>query len=231
MAPEAGVIDTSSAYDVDYDNLAVVNAWETRRLRFLRIDGGDEYIRQALIQTQQDPVVMALASSAALQPVGAKEMNDTIGAISNALLGVAIELLPEEADRQFPDRIKQFAPKPVVIGNMTIGWGGVSLRTVHHRNASMGITLAQPFQGKGYGTEAINWMLDWAFGHMGLHTVSLTAASYNQRGIGLYKKLGFRVEGRRKETIYFDRGWHDEIDFGMTEHEWEALRGRKKKKA
>ncbi len=221
MATE--LIDTSSTYNVDYTSDDIVHAWQSKRLSMIRIDVGDEHVRNALAGIQQDPVVTALASSAALQPVGKTDLDGQISAIANALLGVAIALLPDEAEKH---DASSTSGKPVIIGSMTLGWGGLSPRTAHHRHASMGITLAREWQGRGYGGEAINWMLDWAFGQAGLHTVSLTAASFNPRGIHLYKKLGFRVEGRRKETIYFNRGWHDEIDFGMTEHEWDALRRR-----
>ncbi|OAA75114.1 Acyl-CoA N-acyltransferase [Akanthomyces lecanii RCEF 1005] len=226
MATES--IDTSSAYNVDYTSENVVNAWQSKRLHMIRIEVGDERIRKALAGIQQDPVVTALASSAALQPVGKTDLDGQISAISNALLGVAIALRPEEAkSRAHPIGHDPDDKSFVIIGSMALGWGGLSPRTAHHRTASMGITLAREWQNRGYGGEAINWMLDWAFGHAGLHTVSLSAADFNQRGIHLYKKLGFRVEGRRRETIYFNRGWHDEIEFGITEHEWEALRQRK----
>lgn len=228
MASES-VIDTSAPFDVDYSFDDVTKAWQTQRLRMIRIGEGNDHIRQALARTLQDPVVMALASSSALQPTNNQYIDDEISAISSATLGVAIALLPEEAGKfpNFDGAAAADPATPVIIGNMTIGWGGFSARTAHHRNASMSISLSRDFQGKGYGGEALNWLIDWAFGHAGLHTVSLTAASYNQRGIHLYKKLGFRVEGRRKETIYFNRGWHDEIDFGMTEHEWDALKQKK----
>jgi RimJ/RimL family protein N-acetyltransferase len=144
--------------------------------------------------------------------------------MSKALLGVAICLRPseEEEKQQEPSSEKK---KPTIIGTMCLGWGGISPRTAHHRSAHMGIVLAKPYQNKGYGREAINWMLDWAFKHAGLHTVCMIAASFNQRGIHLYQDIGFRLEGRRKEVCYFNRGWYDELDFGMTEHEWEKLRG------
>lgn len=194
----------------------------------ISVEVGDDHIREALGVIQQDPVITALASSAALQPVGKADLDGNISAISNALLGVAIALLPEEAQKHAHEDTGDRDPsKPVIIGNMTLGWGGISARTAQHRSASMSIALSKEWQNKGYGGEAINWMMDWAFAHAGLHTLSLSAASFNQRGIHLYKKVGFRVEGRHKETIYFNRGWHDEIDFGMTEHEWEALRQRK----
>ncbi|EGX90008.1 GNAT family acetyltransferase, putative [Cordyceps militaris CM01] len=218
MATES-TIDTSSTYTVDYTTEDVVNAWQTKRLRMIRIEPGDPAVRQALAGLQQDPVVTALASNAVLQPVGSADLDGAIAVISQALLGVAIALLPAaDASPELP---------PVIIGNMTLGWGGLAPRTAHHRTAGMGITLARAWQGQGYGAEAIDWMLDWAFAHAGLHSVSLSAADFNQRAVRVYQKLGFRVEGRYKERIYFNRAWHDEIAFGITEHEWAALRGKK----
>lgn len=96
---------------------------------------------------------------------------------------------------------------------------------MHHRNAEIGITILKEHQGKGYGREAINWMLDWGFKHAGLHTIGITTASYNPRAVHLYESMGFVVEGRRRQTIWQNRGWHDLIELGMTEKEWEALRG------
>ncbi|OAA60054.1 Acyl-CoA N-acyltransferase [Cordyceps fumosorosea ARSEF 2679] len=214
------IIDTSTTYNIDYTTDDIVNAWQTQRLRMIRIEPGDMHVRKALAVLQQDPVVTALASSAALQPVGGPDLDFAIGAISQAQLGVAVALLPTEPEAASSD-------KPVIVGNMTLGWGGLSARTAHHRTASVGITLARQWQGRGYGAEAMGWLLDWAFAHAGLHTVSLTAAAFNQRAIGMYKKVGFRVEGRHKERIFFNHGWHDEIAFGITEDEWALLRGRK----
>lgn len=36
--PSEPIIDTSSTYTVDYNAAEVVNAWQTKRLRMLRID-------------------------------------------------------------------------------------------------------------------------------------------------------------------------------------------------
>ncbi|KAJ6445352.1 putative oxidoreductase [Purpureocillium lavendulum] len=114
---------------------------------------------------------------------------------------------------------------PTIVGVICLGWGGANPATAHHRGSHIGVSLAAAHQGRGYGREAIDWMLDWAFRHAGLHTVAISAASYNARACALYERMGFAREGRRRETIWMDRRWHDEIEFGMTEGEWEALRG------
>ncbi|KAG5976664.1 hypothetical protein E4U55_007257 [Claviceps digitariae] len=246
------LVDTSTSYEVDYSTSQIVNAWRTKRLEFIKIDESNEAIREFLPQVEQDPVVLALASSRVLGPQGEKDMRAQLEAWSNALLSVAICLredvegqedvvivkkdreereMPKDQDQDKHDRAEstKSTNKPTIVGTivgtMCLGWGGITARTAQHRTAQMGITLGKKHQNKGYGREAINWMVDWAFMHAGLHTVCLTAASYNPRGIHLYQSIGFRLEGRRKETIYFNRGWYDELDFGMTEWEWETLRG------
>ncbi|KHO02137.1 Acyl-CoA N-acyltransferase [Metarhizium album ARSEF 1941] len=229
-------IDSGSAYDVGYSTADVVNAWRTSRLEFIKIDRNDQGVRDFLPQTEQDPVVLSLSSARALAPMGQSDLDDSLDALSKALLGVAICLRPteqedekestEEGDKdRDKDKDKKKEKKPTIIGTMCLGWGGINSRNAHHRSAHMGIVLGKPYQNKGYGREAINWMVDWAFKHAGLHTVCMIAASYNQRGIHLYRDIGFRLEGRRREVCYFNRAWHDELDFGMTEHEWERLRG------
>ncbi|KAK4114420.1 acyl-CoA N-acyltransferase [Canariomyces notabilis] len=88
----------------------------------------------------------------------------------------------------------------------------------------LGIIIAPEHQGSGYGSEAIRWSLEWAFGIAGMHAVRLTAFSFNTRAVRLYERLGFVREGVRRESIYFDHQWHDHIMFSMLEHEWAALR-------
>ncbi|OAQ69423.1 GCN5-related N-acetyltransferase (GNAT) domain-containingprotein [Purpureocillium lilacinum] len=131
----------------------------------------------------------------------------------------------QQQQKQEPAESDKEPKKPTIIGVICLGWGGGNPATAHHRGSSIGVSLAAAHQGRGYGREAIDWMLDWAFRHAGLHTVAITAASYNARACALYESMGFVREGCRRETIWMDRAWHDEIEFGMTEGEWEARRG------
>lgn len=97
-----------------------------------------------------------------------------------------------------------------------------------HRNIGLGLSLLKEYQGQGYGPEALNWALDWCFRHAGMHTVSIATASFNTRAAALYEKMGFVMEGRKRQVIWYDREWYDSILFSMTEHEWEVLRGIRK---
>ena len=54
-----------------------------------------------------------------------------------------------------------------------IGWLSLTndVRSAHHRSCQLGITISSEYQGEGYGTETINWALDWAFRVAGMHCV------------------------------------------------------------
>lgn len=68
-----------------------------------------------------------------------------------------------------------------------------------HRTAELGVGIgAAEDRGKGYGTEAVRLLLDYAFNVLGLHNVMLRVFSYNERAIRSYLKVGFREMGRRR---------------------------------
>ncbi|KAM0227125.1 hypothetical protein ACHAPO_011805 [Fusarium lateritium] len=203
----------SDPNNMDYTTGEIVNAYRSERLEYIRADKNDTNLQKVALEILKDPVVQALTAPSILQPKGQKECDSYLESVCNSLLGVAICLRDENTKT------------PVIIGVMCIGWGGIAPHVVHHRNAEIGITLLKEHQGKGYGREAINWILDWGFKHAGLHTIGITTASYNPRAVHLYESIGFVHEGIRRQQIWQNRGWHDLINLGMTEREWENLRG------
>ena len=66
-------------------------------------------------------------------------------------------------------------------------------------------------RGKGYGPEVLRLLLGFAFGTLGLHSVSLRVFDFNARAVAAYKKVGFRLAGRRRECYWCNGAWHDEL--------------------
>ena len=64
--------------------------------------------------------------------------------------------------------------------------------------------------GRGIGTGLLRHAKDWAAAH-GLHRLELTVMARNTRAIGLYKRMGFAVEGRRRECLLVDGQFVDEL--------------------
>lgn len=69
------------------------------------------------------------------------------------------------------------------------------------RCAMLGIAIGErEYRGKGYGTEAIGLLLDYAFNLLNLNNVMLGVFSYNTAAIRCYQKLGFKEIGRRRQA-------------------------------
>ena len=102
----------------------------------------------------------------------------------------------------------------------------VHLKMAHHRGSRFGITLRSDVTGKGYGTEAVRWLLRQAFMRYNLHRVAGEVFAFNDRALASYLKCGFQVEGRRRQAYWFEDQWVDEIQIGILEHEWRAQQSK-----
>ncbi|KGO77563.1 Acyl-CoA N-acyltransferase [Penicillium italicum] len=176
-----------------------------------------------------DPTIQTMSTGRLPRPTPKASAGEFIKMLQDAILGVVICLRPQDPEAETTTKIDTlFGPtassKLVPIGHMNL-FSVHGPNDAHHRNAMIGISLVDGFRGNGYGGEAINWALDWAFQHAGLHRVSICAFSFNHNALKLYRKLGFVDEGREREAIYHRRAWHDIVNLSMLEHEWEVLRG------
>jgi len=77
--------------------------------------------------------------------------------------------------------------------------------------------------GRGYGHEAAQLALAFAFGELNLHRVTVTVFSYNERSIALFEKLGFQREGVYREFLQRNGERYDMLLYGLLRREWEAM--------
>jgi RimJ/RimL family protein N-acetyltransferase len=91
--------------------------------------------------------------------------------------------------------------------------GEIVLNDLDDENASMNtrIALLPGVPGGGYGTEAMTVVLDHAFTTIRLHRVQLDVYAFNPRALRSYEKAGFVVEGRQRDTLFWDGAWTDSI--------------------
>lgn len=76
------------------------------------------------------------------------------------------------------------------------------------------------YWGKGFGSEAISLLLDYAYLEMNLHRVALRVFSFNKKAMKLYEKLGFQHEGTSRQSLFRRGIWHDIIHMGMLQSEY-----------
>lgn len=94
----------------------------------------------------------------------------------------------------------------------------------HNGSAAFGITIGDPsLWGRGLGTDAINAVVDFAFGQLRLERLWLGTDARNTRAHAAYAKAGFTVEGRLRHAYFQDGQFVDEIRMAMLREEWLAL--------
>jgi len=86
--------------------------------------------------------------------------------------------------------------------------------------------IGAPGRGRGLGTEAARLILGYGFEQLGLHRISLDVYAFNPRGKRVYDKVGFVVEGVRRDAFRFDGEYTDEIMMAILADEWHRHRGR-----
>ena len=65
--------------------------------------------------------------------------------------------------------------------------------------------------GKGFGTEAMELIIDHVFNGLKLNRLQLEVFSHNVRGIRAYEKVGFIKEGILREALFYQGNYSDEI--------------------
>ncbi|CAI6334173.1 unnamed protein product [Periconia digitata] len=136
---------------------------------------------------------------------------------ASAFLGVVICLAPS-----IPTSLSAPIPPPTPIGRLSLS--AQAPHTQHHRNTELGLDILPLYQGKGYGREAINWALNYAFKRAGFHKVRIRAFEWNEGAVRLYERVGFKHEGRERESIWHEGRFWDSIEMGMIDREWWELR-------
>jgi RimJ/RimL family protein N-acetyltransferase len=125
-----------------------------------------------------------------------------------------------------------------------IGWASMRWWRPFSTTADIGLVIAEKgLRGKGIGTEATMLLVKEAFDQLHMHKVELWTRADNKAAQEVAKKCGFRLEGRDRETVYFDGEFHDGLAFGVLEREFrkafanprrvplkpEGIRGRTRK--
>ncbi len=82
----------------------------------------------------------------------------------------------------------------------------------------------QDARGKGYGSEAIGLILDYAFGNLNFHRVAIGIVGFNEKAVAFYEKVGFKREGIQRDGYFFNHRYHDFIMMSILEEEFRALR-------
>lgn len=85
--------------------------------------------------------------------------------------------------------------------------GGNARRNKHSVYIVVGIL--KDSRGKGVGTKLFDELEKWALMHK-IHRLELTVVTRNVAGLALYQKMGFEIEGTKRDSLLIDGEFVDE---------------------
>ena len=129
------------------------------------------------------------------------------------------EITRNEQEDWFLNLRKDFHPFIVWSGNERVGY--VGLRDINNilRSAEFSIFIIPIERNKGYGTQALDLILDYGFNILNLEVIHSLVFEFNE-AIELYKKVGFKIDGKLRHTCYKDGKYHDSYYISILRDEY-----------
>ena len=130
---------------------------------------------------------------------------------------VQLGLAQENADKWFEEIQGKQGQTGVDFGVFTLEGkiiGHVQLHSIdwQDRSAELGLGFARVSdRGKGYGTNALQLIISYAFDHLGLHRLAANPVAFNSPAIRVLEKCGFQLEGHQRDAFFFGGRWYDRV--------------------
>src|SRR5262245_27917998 len=102
---------------------------------------------------------------------------------------------------------------PATTGPATTGWASLNLfnaREAYRFVADISVYVDRGWRGKGVGGVLLARLIELGREH-GFHKLVLSAFPFNQAGMALYEKFGFRTVGIYREQGMLDGAWVDTV--------------------
>ena len=146
------------------------------------------------------------------------------------LIGEVVSMSQADADkfleRVYSDNTREWFVIVVKENDRVIGETGLLRMFPAWRTTDISIIIGEKDAwGKGYGTEAILLLLDYAFRCLNFHRVAIGVVGFNKRAISFWKKIGFKKEGVQRDGYYYNHKYFDFVMMSIFEDEFRELHG------
>lgn len=80
-----------------------------------------------------------------------------------------------------------------------------------HSRVGVGLLILPTYQNKGYASEALELIIDYVFTRLNAHQLFANITPDNSKSIALFEKYNFKMAGIKKDWIYYNNSYKDEI--------------------
>lgn len=90
-----------------------------------------------------------------------------------------------------------------------------------NRSIRVGMDIIPKHRRKGLATATYQILFQYLFLNLGLNRLWLLVASFNKPAIALYKKLGFKQEGKQRQAIFRNGKFNDYLMMSLIQSEYQ----------
>lgn len=151
-------------------------------------------------------------------------MFDSLGRFYfNSEIDMPVDIEEYKQQNQFtaPDKLN-YVPFAIV-NNEDRHVGILNVFGIDERNGNfgpVGILINPAERGHGYALAAMRLMGHYMFGERRMYKWNSDYLEVNDASAALHKKLGFEIEGRRRDLFYHEGHYWNLISVGMTEEQF-----------
>ena len=91
-----------------------------------------------------------------------------------------------------------------------------------HQRVGIGLLITSENQNNGYGAQALELVIDYAFTHLNVHQIFANITATNTKSISLFEKFNFKEVGIKKDWIYSNTTFKDEILYQLIKNSNES---------
>ena len=81
--------------------------------------------------------------------------------------------------------------------------------------------------GKGYARDAVMALMEYAFNELRLHRIEGSIIETNEPSKKLYEKCGWKVEGVKREAVFKNGRYYDELQVAILKSDYDSLKEKK----
>jgi len=141
------------------------------------------------------------------------ENNEIFWKISNTQLPFSKYILKKYIENAHQDIYDAKQYRFVICNAINVPVGMIDLFDFSPQNnrVGVGILLLPEYQNKGFGVEALELIVDYVFTYLNVHQLFANIASKNLKSISLFEKFNFKQVGIKKDWIFSNSTYEDEI--------------------
>ncbi|MDQ3226153.1 MAG: GNAT family N-acetyltransferase [Chloroflexota bacterium] len=91
------------------------------------------------------------------------------------------------------------------------------------RSVDLSLLVDAACWGQGFGADILQTVLDACFDGWGVHRIGIQVEAGNTRALALYRRYGFREEGRLREAAFRDGQHTDILLHALLAAEWRVI--------